>query len=176
MTMGTALGRAVATVAIVLCAATARAEPADPCAAPGYLLFGDSLLERVAAAAKNEKALNIVVLGGASSTLPGPAGASFAFPARLEVALARRLPNLKVSVTADIRSRQMHAVALSGELRTVNLKPFLTQQRLHFLECPRSTPRTMNDNNRRFRWFSLRRLSAGFTHTEPAENQQNEYH
>ena len=106
MTMGTALGRAVATAAIVLCAATASAEPADPCAAPGYLLFGDSLLERVGAAAKNEKALNIVVLGGASSTLPGPAGASFAFPARLEVALARRLPNLKVSVTADIRSRQ----------------------------------------------------------------------
>jgi hypothetical protein len=106
MTMGTALGRAVVTAAIVLCAATASAEPADPCAAPGYLLFGDSLLERVAAAVKHEKALNIVVLGGASSTLPGPAGTSFAFPARLEVALARRLPNLKVSVTADIRSRQ----------------------------------------------------------------------
>jgi hypothetical protein len=106
MTMWTALGRAVATAAIVLCAATAGAEPADPCAVPSYLLFGDSLLQRVTAAAKNAKALNIVVLGGPSSSLPGPAGASFAFPARLEVALTRRLLNLKVSVATDIRLRQ----------------------------------------------------------------------
>ena len=55
---------------------------------PGYLLFGDSLLERVTAHAKKEKKLNIVVLGGASSTLPGPDGATFAFPARLEAALS----------------------------------------------------------------------------------------
>ena len=106
MTMWTALGRAVATAAIVLCAATANAEPADPCAVPGYLLFGDSLLQRVAAAAKEQKELKIVVVGGPSSNLPGPFGASFAFPARLEVALTRRLPNLKVSVTTDIRIRQ----------------------------------------------------------------------
>src|SRR6185369_12876455 len=83
---------------------------------------------------------------------------------------------IDVSVQTDIRSCKMHAVALSGELWTINLKTFLTQQRLHFLECPRPTPCTMNDNNRRFRWFSLRRLSAGFTHTEPAENQHDEYH
>jgi hypothetical protein len=73
---------------------------------PGYLLFGDSLLQRVTAAAKNEKVLKIVVLGGPSASLPGPNGASFAFPARLEVALSSRLPNLKVSVTTDIRYRQ----------------------------------------------------------------------
>src|SRR5258706_8650360 len=103
MMMWTALGRAVATAAIVLCAATASAEPADPCAVPGYLLFGDSLLQRVNAAAKTEKTLSIVVLGGPSSSLPGPAGASFAFPARLEVALSSRLLNLKVSVATDIR-------------------------------------------------------------------------
>src|SRR6185295_10253091 len=106
MTMWTALGRAVATAALVLCAATANAEPADSCAVPGYLLFGDSLLQRVSAVAKDERALKIVVVGGPSSNLPGPFGASFAFPARLEVALTRRLPNLKVSVTTDIRIRQ----------------------------------------------------------------------
>jgi hypothetical protein len=109
MTMWTALGRAVATAAIVLCAATARAEPTDPCAVPGYLLSGDNLLQRVTAAANSEKALSIVVVGGASSSLPGPAGASFAFPARLEVALSRRLPNLKVSVATDIKPRQTAA-------------------------------------------------------------------
>jgi hypothetical protein len=106
MTMWTALGRAVAATAMVLCAATVRAEPADPCAVPGYLLFGDSLLERVGSAAKKDKALKIVVMGGFSSTLPGPDGASFAYPARLDVALASRLPNLKVSVATDIRPRQ----------------------------------------------------------------------
>ena len=106
MTMWTAMGRAVAATLMVLCAAVARAEPTDPCATPGYLLFGDSLLQHVTSAVKNDKALKIVVLGGPSASLPGPNGASFAFPARLEVALSQRLPNLKVSVAVDIRYRQ----------------------------------------------------------------------
>ena len=80
-------------------------EPADPCAVPGYLLFGDSQLERVAAAVKKDKALRIVVLGGTSSTLPGPDGATFAYPARLEAALSRRLPGVKVTVAAELRNR-----------------------------------------------------------------------
>src|SRR4051794_29778857 len=105
MTMWTALGRAVATATMVLCGATALAQPADPCAVPGYLLFGDSLLQRVTAAAKQTKALKIIVLGGFSSTLPGEAGASFAYPARLEVALRQRLSNLQISVSTDIRFR-----------------------------------------------------------------------
>jgi len=106
MTMWTALGRAAAAIAFILCAAAVRAEPADPCAVPGYLLFGDSLLQRVSSAVKNDRALKIVVLGGFSSVLPGPGGASFAYPARLEVALSSRLPNLKVTVTTEIKGRQ----------------------------------------------------------------------
>jgi hypothetical protein len=74
MTMSTAIGRAAAALAILLCAAAARAEPADPCAVPGYLLFGDGQLERVAAAVKKDKELRIDVLGGASSTLTGDQG------------------------------------------------------------------------------------------------------
>jgi len=105
MTRWTALGRAVAMSAIVLCSAPVRGEPADPCAVPGYLLFGDSQLDRVHAAVKKDKELRIVALGGLSSTLPGPEGASFAYPARLEAALARRLPGIKVSVTAVTRPR-----------------------------------------------------------------------
>ncbi len=115
MTMWTAMGRAAAATAMVLCAATVRAEPADSCAVPGYLLFGDSLLERVGSAVKNDKALKIVVLGGFSSILPGPGGASFAYPARLEVALSSRLPNLKVSVATDIRFRQS-AVQMADDI------------------------------------------------------------
>ena len=106
MTKWTALGRAAAALAIVLCAATARAEPTDPCATPGYLLFGDSKLERVGPAVIKDKALRIAVLGGASSTLPGQDGAAFAYPARLEAALSRRLPGIKMTVAVDLRSRQ----------------------------------------------------------------------
>lgn len=107
MTTWTALGRAVAVGAIVLCSAAAgRTEPADPCSVPGYLLFGDSKLDRVHAAAEKEKVLRIAVLGGTSSILPGPDGANSAYPARLEAALSKRLPGLKVSVAVVSRPRQ----------------------------------------------------------------------
>ena len=86
----TALGRAAAIGAIVLCSAAARGEPADICAVPSYLLFGDSLLNRVSAAVKKDKTLQIVALGGVSSTLPGPDGPNFAYPARLEAALVQQ--------------------------------------------------------------------------------------
>jgi hypothetical protein len=103
---GRSMWRAAAACAIILCAAAARAQPADPCAVPGYLLFGDSKLERAAAAVMKDKALRIAVLGGASSTLPGQDGATFAYPARLEAALSRRLPGVKVTVQVELRSRQ----------------------------------------------------------------------
>ena len=59
----TALGRAVAVVAILLCSAAAPGEAADVCAVPGYLLFGDSSLDRVHAAVTKDKELKIVALG-----------------------------------------------------------------------------------------------------------------
>ena len=102
----TALGQAVAVAAIVFCNAGAGAQPADACAVPSYLLFGDSLLDRVSGAVTKDKALKIVVFGGISSTLPGPDGATFAYPARLEAALTRRLPAVKISVAAHTKGRQ----------------------------------------------------------------------
>ena len=122
----TAVGRAVAIGAIVLCSAAARGESADPCAVPGYLLFGDSLLNRVSAAVKKDKTLQIVALGGISSTLPGPEGASFAYPARLEAALTRRLPGVKVAVTVVIKPRQTAAqMAESIDKLLLDHKPSL---------------------------------------------------
>jgi len=41
--------------------------------------------------------------------LPGPDGAVFAYPARLEVALGRRLPSLQISVSTNITARQTAA-------------------------------------------------------------------
>jgi len=97
--------------ATLLCSASAQAQSADTCAVPGYLLFGDSLLERVTAAVAKDKALKIVVLGGSSSTLPGPDGAAAAYPARLEAALRSRLPGVNVTVAADTKPRQSAAEA-----------------------------------------------------------------
>jgi hypothetical protein len=102
----TALGRAAAIGAMVLCGATARGEDADTCAVPGYLLFGDSSLDRAHTEVHKDNALRIVVLGGTSSTLPGSDGARFAYPARLEAALTSRLPEIKVTVTALTKPRQ----------------------------------------------------------------------
>jgi hypothetical protein len=102
----TALGRAVAVGAMVLCSAVARGEDAETCAVPGYLLFGDSSLDRVHTEVHKNHELRIVTLGGTSSSLPGPDGASFAYPARMEAALTRRLPGVKVMVTAVTKPRQ----------------------------------------------------------------------
>lgn len=102
----TALGRAVVIVATILCSATVQGQPADQCAVPAYLLSGDSPLDHVHAAVANDKRLKIVVLGGVSSTLPGPNNASFAFPARLEGVLNQRLPGVKITVAAHTKGRQ----------------------------------------------------------------------
>jgi hypothetical protein len=122
MSMWTAVGRAVAVAALVLCTAGARAQVADSCAVPGYLLFGDSLLQRVNAAVAKDKTLKIVVLGGTSSTLPGADGAAFAYPARLEAALSHRLPDVKVTVTAVTKPRQS-ADEMAGNIDNLLLDP-----------------------------------------------------
>jgi hypothetical protein len=126
MTTWTALGRAVAVGAIVLCsAAAAFGEPADPCSVPGYLLFGDSKLDRVHAAVEKEKALRIAVLGGTSSSLPGPDGVNAAYPARLEAALGRRLPGIKVTVGVVSRPRQTAEQMAESINQLLDQKPSL---------------------------------------------------
>jgi hypothetical protein len=106
MRLQAAIAGVVAVMALSLCSATAGAQSDETCAVPGYLLFGDSLLERVSAAVAKDKTLKIVVLGGSSSTLPGPDGAKYAYPARLEVALRARLPAVNVTVAAETKPRQ----------------------------------------------------------------------
>ena len=58
----TALGRAVAIGAIVLCSAAVRGEPADPCAVPSYLLFG--AYSRLNCASASVKKDNTLVVAG----------------------------------------------------------------------------------------------------------------
>jgi lysophospholipase L1-like esterase len=111
MIRGTAARGAVVLGALLLCAAAARADPAEHCAVPGFLLYGDSLIERATAAVRKDNRLKIAVLGGSSSTLPGPQGASFAYPARLQAVFKEQLPQLAVGVTARSKRRQSAAEA-----------------------------------------------------------------
>ena len=77
-----------------LCTAAARA---DECDVPHYMLLGDAPLQRLSAAVAKNKQIEIAVLGTTSSTLPGADGATNAYPARLEAALKKLLPALKVT-------------------------------------------------------------------------------
>jgi hypothetical protein len=52
------------------------------------------------------KHLAILVLGAGSSQLPGSNGATNAYPARLQKALAEQLPGVDVKVTTDVKSRR----------------------------------------------------------------------
>ena len=55
------------------------------------------------------KRLDILVVGAGSSLLPGPNGAKNAYPARLQLALAEKLPGVAVKVTTDVQARRTAA-------------------------------------------------------------------
>jgi lysophospholipase L1-like esterase len=84
----------------------ASAEERPTCEIPGYLLFGNNDLKRVAAAVKDDRRLTIAVVGTGSSALAGPDGPPSAYPARLEAVLKRHLPAVAVKVVTLVRSRQ----------------------------------------------------------------------
>lgn len=102
--------RRIAGALIGVCAyaSVASAGPGDACAVAAHLVHADAALPRVAAAIK-EKNLKIVVAGTGSSTLPGANGAAAAYPARLEAALQKKLPYVKVTVISLVKSRQTAA-------------------------------------------------------------------
>ena len=96
--------------AIVLCSASARAQSAETCAVPGYLLFGDSLLQRVNAAVNKDKApCGSWWSAARRPRCRGRDGHRFAYPARLDAALKQRLPEVTVSVTTQTKPRQTAA-------------------------------------------------------------------
>lgn len=97
-----------ALLGILAYASAAVAGPGDACAVAAHLVQADSALPRVAAAIKN-KSLTVVVEGTASSTLPGASGPAAAYPARLEAALQKKLPGVKVMIISLAKSRQTAA-------------------------------------------------------------------
>ncbi|HEV7410142.1 MAG TPA: SGNH/GDSL hydrolase family protein, partial [Bradyrhizobium sp.] len=78
----------IASLLVAMLAGTAYAADEPACFVAGHLVQADFALPRVAAAIA-AKHLNIVVLGSASSALPGQEGIAKAYPARLEDSLAR---------------------------------------------------------------------------------------
>ena len=80
----------------------AWAQPLTECDVPNRQNEIDFPLPRVnrAIAAKH---LNVLVLGAGSSQLPGPSGAKNAYPARLQQALAAKLPGVEVRVATDVK-------------------------------------------------------------------------
>lgn len=87
----------------------AELKPADgtACEVPADLLsVGDSTLERVARAVKDDKKLDVLVVGSGSSSLASLDGASIAYPARLEASLREKLPGVAVTVTTHLQPKR----------------------------------------------------------------------
>jgi GDSL-like Lipase/Acylhydrolase family len=87
-------------------AGAAFALDADICDVPPHLLFSDAELNRAHAAVTKNRKLDIVVIGTGSSLLGGGDGAGKSYPARLEAALAKRLPGVAVKVKTYVKPRQ----------------------------------------------------------------------
>jgi len=88
------------------------------CDLPASLVTSDPALARVTKAVQDQHRLTISVVGTGSSTLPGPDGARFAYPARLESALQQQLPGRTVKVTAHVKPRQTTA-EMVADLKTI---------------------------------------------------------
>lgn len=110
---------------VVLAAGPALAEHPAECRVAQHLVENGIPLPQVVRAIAAKK-LDVLVLGAGSSILPGPDGAKLAYPARLQRALAARLPGVKVQVATNIKARRTAAEmvqALPADLTSV--KPAL---------------------------------------------------
>lgn len=75
---------------------------AAECNVAEHLIQQDFPLHQVVRALA-AKRLNVLVLGAGSSLLPGSNGVKDAYPARLQQALAEKLPGIVVKVTTDVK-------------------------------------------------------------------------
>jgi hypothetical protein len=105
-------GRVLLSLALLMLAGPANSQnlaehPAE-CRVAGQLVEHDFPLPQVARAIA-AKRLDILVLGAGSSLLPGLRGAENAYPARLQIALAEKLPGVAVKVTTDVKARRTAA-------------------------------------------------------------------
>ena len=111
----------LALLAVVLTAASARAEDAPPkCEVPDSLLATDSRLPKVADAVKGGHALDILVIGSRSSTIP--TSEASAYPARLQAMLKETLPEVTVSISMEIQPKKTAEELGSGFVKLMEEK------------------------------------------------------
>jgi hypothetical protein len=103
----TTLAIVLATVALI--DGAAAAVPGDKCDVPDSFISSEADFGHIANAVKAHQRLDISVVGTGSSALPGPDGAHFAYPARLEATLQQMLKGVAVKVTAHIEARAANA-------------------------------------------------------------------
>src|SRR5262249_43952806 len=104
----------------------ACAAESPDCAAAAHLAAADFPMPRVAAAVDKAHELDILVMGAGSSSLIGPAGVDLAYPARLQLVLSKRFPDVKVKVSTNVKSRRSAAeMAAAFEKILMEEKPAL---------------------------------------------------
>jgi hypothetical protein len=91
--------------AIALIDGAAAAAPEQSCDVPPSFLASDNELAHVLKEVKGRQRLDISVIGTGSSSLPGPDGVHFAYPAQLEQTLQKDLQGVTVKVTAHVEPR-----------------------------------------------------------------------
>jgi len=98
----------------------ARAEDAQTCEVPAYLLTTDSTLSKVADAIKNARPLNVLVVGSRSSTILSSEAS--AYPARLQAALKERLPSIPVTLSVELQTGKTAEDVAAGLVKLVEAK------------------------------------------------------
>lgn len=98
-------GRVLISLALLVLAGPAWADHQAECRVAENLIARDFPLPQVTRALA-AKRLDILVVGAGSSLLPGLNGAKNAYPARLQIALAEKLPGVDVKVTTDVKVRR----------------------------------------------------------------------
>lgn len=109
----------------LLSAAPALAEEPPECQIAQHQVEYTFALPNVARSLTDKK-LAILVVGSASSTLPGSNGVKDAYPARLQKVLSERLPGAAVKVTADVKPhRTAEAMVKTLKAELAAAKPAL---------------------------------------------------
>jgi lysophospholipase L1-like esterase len=102
--------------------APARAEDPTPrnCEVPTYLLTTESALPKVAEAIKNNRPLDVLVVGSRSSTIGGSEAG--AYPSRLQDLLKETLPQVPVNVSVELQGKKTAEEVASGLVKLVEAK------------------------------------------------------
>jgi len=115
-----------AAAVVTWCVRAVCAAESSDCAAAAHLAVADFPLPRVAAAIDKTHELDILVMGAGSSSLIAPGGTDLAYPARLQLVLSKRFPDVKIKVSTNVKSRRSAAeMAATFEKVLMEEKPAL---------------------------------------------------